>query len=304
MPCYNEAERISSAVQSVFEQTFQDIELIVVDDGSKDDSLQVLDHLASQYPGLQYFSQENRGAGPARNHGLRKATGEYIAFLDADDSWHPGCLEMLYTTLSRNPDAALTYCGWQNLGVAENRGKPFIPPDYESPDKIEIMLRGCRWPIHAALTRKAAIDAIGGFDEQWSSSMDYNLWLHIASFHKIVLTPEVLAYYHHHEGEQITKNRLRIAINHTRIQQHFLDTHPEVVQQLGKTRVRQILMDELLHRAYTSYWDRDLEAAHVLFRKVLGSRLFRIKDLKYALPALLPLSLYRQLVRGLERQTS
>jgi len=304
MPCYNEAKRISGAVQSVFEQTFRDLELIVVDDGSRDDSLQVIAALAKRYPRLKYFSQENRGPGPARNLGLRQASGEYIAFLDADDAWHPQCLERLHATLSRHPDAALTYCGWQNLGVPENRGKPFIPPDYERPDKIEVMLRGCRWPIHAALTRKASIDAIGGFDEQWSTSMDYDLWLNLASFHEIVLTPEVLAYYHHHEGEQITKNRLRIAINHTRIQQHFLDAHPEVIEHLGKGRVRRILMDELLQRAYVSYWDRDLDTAHVLFRKMLGARFFGFKDLKYALPALLPLPIYRRLVRALERQTA
>lgn len=304
MPCYNEAERIAGAVKSVFEQTFKDLELIVVDDGSKDDSLKVLSTLSKQYPRLQYFSQENRGAGPARNHGLRQAAGEYIAFLDADDSWDPHCLEKLHATLSQHRDAALTYCGWQNLGEpGGGRGKPFIPPDYETPNKIETMLRSCRWPIHAALTRKSAVEAAGGFDEQWSTSEDYNLWLHIATFHKIVLTPEVLAYYHHHEGEQLTKNHLRIAINHTRVQESFLDAHPEIVQQLGRNKVRQVLMGELLRYAYMSYWERDLDAAHLLFRKALRRRYFHLKDLKYAMPALLPLPLYRRLVHGLERQS-
>jgi len=218
MPCYNESSRIAEGVHSVFNQTFTSLELIVVDDGSKDDSLEVLEVLSSKYDGLRFISQPNKGAGPARNRGLKEARGQYIAFLDADDTWHPECLEKLHDRLESSPDAALVYCGWQNKGLSENKCKPFVPPDYEQADKVEILLRGCRWPIHAALTRRSAIEAAGGFNEAWTSCMDYDLWLHIASFDKIVRVPEVLAYYHHHAGEQITKNRLRIAQNHSRIQ--------------------------------------------------------------------------------------
>ncbi|HHH38465.1 MAG TPA: glycosyltransferase, partial [Sedimenticola sp.] len=209
MPCYNEAERIGEAVASVFRQTFRSLELIVVDDGSSDNSLQVLYGLQAKHGRLQVFSQPNRGAGPARNMGLQHARGEYIAFLDADDAWHPACLEKLHARLAATPDAALVYCGWQNIGLPADQGRPFIPPEYEGPDKVETLLRGCRWPIHAALTRREAITRSGGFDEQWSSCMDYDLWLRIAAFERIVRLPEVLAYYHHHGGEQITKNRLR-----------------------------------------------------------------------------------------------
>ena len=297
MPCYNEAARLPGSIGSIHRQTFDDFELIVVDDGSPDDSLKVLTQLAEKYPFLRFFSQENRGAGPARNRGLREARGEYIAFLDADDSWHPECLAKLHGKLSSTPDAVIAYCGWQNVGLPENRCKPFIPPDYENEEKIETLLRGCRWPIHAALTRHSAIRDAGGFDEQWSSCMDYDLWLRIASFGKIVRVPQVLAYYHHHEGEQITKNRVRIAVNHYRIQKKFVLDHPEVAQELGKEKVKEIIEGEHLHRAYVSYWERDLETAHTLFRRVLAHGHYKVKDLKYLVPSLLPYRLYNPLIR-------
>jgi len=301
MPCYNEATRISQSVASVFQQSFTDFELIIVDDGSADNSLDMLAQLSAKYPDLRYFSQTNKGAGPARNRGLTEAKGEYIAFLDADDSWHPDCLLNLYQTLASNPDATIAYGGWQNIGLEENKCKPFIPPDYETPEKTESLLRGCRWPIHAALTRASAIKEINGFDEQWTSCMDYNLWLNIASFNKILLVPQILAYYHHHQGEQITKNRIRIALNHWRIQLKFLHDHPDIAKSLGCKKVKEITDGELLHRGYISYWARDLKTSHTLFRKVLLRGYFKLNDLKYLLPTLLPFRLYQPLILVMEK---
>lgn len=296
MPCYNAGDNIKYSIASVYEQTFKNFELIVVNDGSSDDSLSILTNLSKTYDSLRVIDQSNKGAGPARNTGLQVAQGEFIAFLDADDSWHPDCLLKLHQAFQTMPDAAIAYCGWQNKGLAANRCKPYITPDYENSNKIETFLRGCPWPIHAALTRKSVIDAVNGFNEYWTSCMDYDLWLKIASFHKIILVPEVLAYYHHHEGEQITKNTLRIALNHWQIQNAFLSDNPDVTKRLGPKKIAEITDGELLHRAYVSYWQRDLSTAHALFRKVLSRRYVSRKDLKYLLAALLPLNFYQALI--------
>ena len=85
MPIYNGAEFLEKSIKSVSNQTLKDIELICVDDGSKDNSLDVLNNLSEKYPFVKVFSQENQGSGKARNAGMKKADGEYIAFLDADD---------------------------------------------------------------------------------------------------------------------------------------------------------------------------------------------------------------------------
>jgi len=126
--------------------------------------------------------------------------------------------------------------------------------------------------------------------------MDYDLWLHIASFNRIVRVPEVFAYYHHHAGEQITKNRLRIARNHSRIQRHFLNEFPEISKNLGRKKTREIVEGELLNRGYQSYWQRDLATAHSLFRQVLSRLYFSSRDLRYLLPSLLPYHLCETLI--------
>jgi len=296
MPCFNEGVRITQSVDSVFKQTFSDLELIVIDDGSSDNSVEILNDINKTHPALKVLKQDNKGPGPARNYGLREAKGNYIAFLDADDSWHKECLLKLHNKLKASPNAAIVYCGWQNTGLSDSKCKPFVPPNYEQPNKAETMLKGCRWPIHAALTRKTAINEAGGFDEDWGSSEDYGLWLRIATLNRIELVPEVLAYYHHHDGTQITKNKMRVALNQFAVQQKFLKENPAITKQLGEKKIKDIIGSELLHSAYLSYWDRELDTAHSLFRKVLSYRYFKRKDLKYLLPTLLPFGIYKTVI--------
>ncbi|WP_211163133.1 glycosyltransferase family 2 protein [Aromatoleum diolicum] len=214
MPCYNAAQHLSRSVGSVLAQTAGNWELVIVDDGSRDDSWGELQRLARAEPRIRIFRQANAGAAAARNHALREARGDYIAFLDADDTWHPEFLESMQAALHNASGRGLAYCGWQSLGLGGGRDAPFVPPDYEDGNKAEALLGGCRWPIHAALVPAPAIRAAGGFDESLSSCMDYDLWLRLGTIHRLIRVPRVLAYYHHHGGEQITKNRARIALNH------------------------------------------------------------------------------------------
>ncbi|MBW2661430.1 MAG: glycosyltransferase [Deltaproteobacteria bacterium] len=296
MPCFNAAPYLTKSLSSALGQTFKEIELIVVDDGSTDSSLQVLEGIRD--PRLKIISQPNRGVCAARNRGLSEALGEHIAFLDADDAWHRECLTKLYAALRSHPGSVLAYCGWQNVGIEGRRGEPFVPPDYERLDKAEIFLGGCRWPVHAALTRRSAIEQAGGFDERFPTSEDYYLWLKIATRHPIVLVPEVLAYYHFHEGCQATRDRLRTAFNHLLVQQEFLREQPGIIRELGHSRIRELTYGELLKRGYICYWDRDLAASRKIFRQLIKAGYGSLKDWKYMLPALLPSGLHRALIRS------
>lgn len=297
MPCYNSAHIIEKTVATLYQQTCKNFELIVVDDGSSDNSLDILQKLATQYQSLQIVSQQNKGPGPARNSGLKAATAEFIAFLDSDDSWHPEFLSKLHQKLMENPDCVLAYCGWQNLGLSTEQCQPYIPPDYQENDKFAVLLRSCPWPIHAALTRKSAIDQVKGFNENWLTAEDFDMWVRIAMFANIVRVPEVLAYYHHQQGEQISRNRLRAILNHWGVQKGLLHDFPEISQTLGKSKTDLLTKGQLLQRAYEFYWKNDLENARHLFRKSLGIGYFGLKDLKYILPSLLPLALYQSLVK-------
>lgn len=300
MPCYNGAENITASVRSVLDQSYPQLELIVVDDGSQDNSLELLQQLAREDQRLRVYQQQNSGAGPARNHALRKARGSWIAFLDADDYWDPDCLQKLHAAAVA-AGADMAYCGWQNVGLSGGQGEPFVPPDYARTDRAELLLGGNRWPIHGILSRREVIDSVDGFDERWTSCMDYDLWLHTAPFHAVVRVPEVLAFYRHHGGVQITGNRVRVALNHWRVQQKFLHAHPEISSRLGKKRIRELTYGYLLGRGYRCYWNRDLKAARPIFRKVMAGGYGTLRDWKYMLPSLLPMPLHRALIAVLGR---
>ena len=195
MPSYNAASFVEEAVNCVMNQTYADVELIVIDDGSSDSSVEILQQLVNQYSSrITLLFQGHMGPYPARNLGIKQAQGEYIAFLDADDYWSPDALEKLVTAINEN-QADIAYCGWQNVGDSAPGTKPHIPPDYGRMDTAAEFLRSCPWPIHAAVVRRDAIDAVKGFSERCFSAMDYDLWLRLyAHTQKIVLVPEVMAF--------------------------------------------------------------------------------------------------------------
>lgn len=301
MPCYNAAAHLAQSVASIQAQTRSSWELLIVDDGSTDTSWQEMQRLAATDARIRIFQQTNAGAAAARNRILPEARAPYTAFLDADDTWHPEFLETMEAALDSHPEAGIAYCGWQNRGLGGERDTPFVPPDYENADKIESLLGGCRWPIHAALVRTPYLHDIGLFDGALSSCADYDLWLRMGSVYGLVRVPRVLAYYHHHGGGQITSNRARIALNHWRAQQKYLRANPTVVQKLGPARIRDLTDGELLRRGYESYWRRNLPAARTIFRAVMARGYGKLRDWKYMLPALLPETLHRTLIRLIER---
>ena len=295
MPCYNAEEFLEASIQSVIAQTHSNFELVIVDDGSSDSSVNILKRLSATDDRIKFFCQANKGAGPARNHGLREAKGQYIAFLDSDDYWNETFIETLLKALIAT-EADLAYCGWQNVGISSKQSPPYIPPDYSLTDKVSEFLMTCPWPIHAALTKKSAIDSVGQFDETLTSCMDYDLWLKIGTRFNITLVPTVLSYYRHHSNEQITKNAIRIATNHFTVQNNYLTNNPNLAKTLGKIKSRELTIGGLLKNAYIAYWQRDLHSARHLFRLVMRHRYGSAKDWLYMLPSLLPYWLHLKLL--------
>ncbi len=280
MPCFNKETSIAHSIESALQQDYRKLELIVIDDGSTDDSVKVVRTFSD--PRLRLLEQNNTGVCQARNNGLAMAQGDFIAFLDADDTWDIGCLSRLHAALSDHPDVVIAYCGWQNVGLPGTRGKPFIPPDYENDKKIEQLFENCRWPIHACLTRRFAIVEAEGFDIRFKQSEDYLLWLKIAAKYSIVRVPEVLAYYHHNgDSVQATANVLEAAFMH-------LDTQLAIVEELEDffrfattKELKQIAYTELLRRAYDCYWRRDLNPAKRMFWRAIKDGYGSFNEYKY-----------------------
>jgi glycosyltransferase involved in cell wall biosynthesis len=295
IPSYNSGRFLRQAIDSALAQTYPHVEVIVVDDGSTDDTPEIIRSYSGRVHGV---TQANAGLAAARNSGIRAGRGAHFAFLDADDWWAPAFAARMVEAL-RLGNAGIAYCGWQNVGLLGARGEPFVPPDYErDPDKLVRLLEGVRWPVHAAMVRRDVVESVGGFDSARPACEDFAFWIRTATRFPLVRVPEVLAFYRHH-AEQMTKNRASIARNFWEVQREFLARHPDVVAAIGKERARKLTDGELLRRGYEQYWARDFEAARATFRMVMRTGYGSPKDWLYMLPSVLPLALHRALVRTL-----
>lgn len=117
IPFYNNKQWLSEAIESVYSQTYSNYEVILVNDGSKEE----ISDLLSAFPTIKYFHQNNSGAGSARNKGIEAATGKYIAFLDSDDLWLPNKLSIQVDYMENNPDIVWSHCSYETFGYGESK---------------------------------------------------------------------------------------------------------------------------------------------------------------------------------------
>jgi len=303
MPCFNAAPYLAEAVGSALGQSYRNVEVVLVDDGSNDGSAEIAVTLEAGHPEQIVLGYTHRmGPYPARNQALRLIHGEFVAFLDADDWWDATALEKLHTALTV-ANADIAYCGWQNVGegiVSE----PYIPPEYERADSVAHFVRTCPWPIHGALVRRTLVEKLGGFSERRFSSMDYDFWLRaLAMTRKIVRVPEVLAYYRWHGQGQVSAVKWRQVLDAHTAQKDFIKSNPDLVAHLPAERLHDLTDGQVLRQAYRAFWKRDLLSAHKLFRHAWSSRAYKLRDLRHVLTArVLPLPLYRSLVEFIDHR--
>ena len=188
IPTYNRAGVILRAVDSVLSQTFQDFELIVVDDGSTDQTLEVL---APYQKRLTLIKIPHQGVSAARNQGLASARGELIAFLDSDDYWLPEKLAVQTDFFLDHPQALVcqTQEIWIRNGLRVNPGKKHAKP---SGDIFLRSLELCLVSPSAVMIKKAVFNRIGAFDETLPACEDYDLWLRISAQHPVYLINQPL----------------------------------------------------------------------------------------------------------------
>ncbi len=305
MPCFNAAPYVAEAIDSVLGQTYPQVELVVVDDGSTDGSTEILQHLAAAHPERISLTYQNRG-GPnaARNLGLAHAHGSCIAFLDADDTWHPDALRLMHDALTTS-NADLAYCSWQTIGIASTDPHPKIPPVFEPDEAIRYFMEHSAWPINSVLIRRHLIDDMRGFSERAPTAMDLDLWLNILAHQpRLVRVPEVLAQYRRYPRGNAHIPHWRQVFDTVAVRQDFARRHPECVAYLTPNRLREQLYDPLLREAYRCHWRNDTESARRLFRRALRKADWKVADLKHLFASLLPAPLYRNLVNCVTHRNS
>jgi GT2 family glycosyltransferase len=177
MPAFNAARYLGAAVESVLRQTFGDLELLIVDDGSSDRTVDVARGFADRDPRVRVLQQQNAGPGPARNAGFRAATGRLFAFLDSDDEWDDTFLAEHVAILDARPDVDVL------IGNARIRGgprhnQPARPVhDDGQPLTLATMLGDERAFFIMTVFRRTVIDAVGGFDPALFTNEEYDMWM-------------------------------------------------------------------------------------------------------------------------------
>lgn len=209
-PAWNAAEFLRETIDSVRAQTFTDWELVLVDDGSTDDTVAIVESYRALDPRVRLVRQPNSGPSTARNHGMRVAVGEFFAFLDSDDTWHPTFLEAQLAVFAQHPETWLvTGNGYHRGGPLNGRPARPITDGYPVLPTMELITDECAVFIMTVF-RRAVYDSIGGFDEtQWHSE-DYDFWLRaaIAGF-TVRRNPQPLGNYRV-RGDSLSRNRSRM----------------------------------------------------------------------------------------------
>ncbi len=183
IPTYNRGWTVKAAIDSVCVQTFRDFEIIVVDDGSSDDSAQILQTYG---PDIKVIRQANAGVSAARNTGVRAARGKWVAFLDSDDHWMPDKLRVQVEFFEACPEAVI--CQTEEIWI--RNGKRVNPKKvHQKPSGwiFQASLALCLVSPSAVMLRRSLFNEIGEFDETLPACEDYDLWLRVGSRYPIYL---------------------------------------------------------------------------------------------------------------------
>jgi len=214
IPAYNAAKYLAESVASVLAQTYGPFEILVCDDGSTDGTAEVAKNFG---PPVRYFRQENKGPAAARNLGLRNAAGKYIAFLDADDLWHPRKLELQIALMEAVPDVSL--CGtskkpFKDGTVVTWDKAPEAPRPVRIPGRTLIVNN--RFNTSTVIARASAVRETGEFDEEIFGPEDWDYWRRLTREHDGMHLEFASVAYRELPGS-VSSNAARMFENHLKV---------------------------------------------------------------------------------------
>ncbi len=205
---YNCAAFVGEAIRSACEQTYDDFEVIAVDDGSTDETPEVLEELSRSWPRVRWIRAEHRGLAAARNRAIREMHGEWIALLDADDIWFPEKLRRCMDFLEAHPGLSIVYSPMAPVGIdgapLEGHTKPC-----RSGWITEALFHSIFVHDPAVVFHKRVIETCGGFDEPLPVCVGHEFWLRVSTRFEFGLIEEALAYRRWHEGSVTRSDRAR-----------------------------------------------------------------------------------------------
>lgn len=197
IPSYNGGKYLPETLDSVLKQTYTDYEIIIVDDGSSDDTKDVVERYRKKFPEkIKYIYQKNAGPASARNNGIRNSSGEFIAFVDCDDVWVSEKLQVQVDYLRKHPQCGFVFSDVFALDKDGRIGKTMMRFKHPESGKIFYSLLKENFVLTLTLvTRRKCIEKVNGFCEDLLSSEDHHCWLKMANFYDGVYINLPLAFY-------------------------------------------------------------------------------------------------------------
>jgi glycosyltransferase involved in cell wall biosynthesis len=197
IPCFNQARFLRQAIESVLAQTHSPIEIVVVDDGSTDDTVGV----ARAYPSVRCVSQRNQGQGAARNQGLHHISGDHVVFLDSDDRLLPNAVQIGLDCFSNHPRSAFIAGRCVGIGPDGVQRATVHEPVVEQNHYHALLRNNYIWTPGTVMFRTEVVRRMGGFKTSVSGAEDYDLYLRIAAIHRIWCHDEVVVEYREHDNK-------------------------------------------------------------------------------------------------------
>lgn len=280
IPAYNSEKTIQKTIESILNQTFTDFELIIINDGSQDYTLDIVSRFHD--PRIKVFSYENAGGNVSRNRGLKQALGEFVSFLDADDLWTPDKLRDQLQALQENTDAQVAY-SWTDY-INEN-GEIFLSGTHITADGDvyeKLLVNNFLENGSNPLIRKEALLQLGGFDESLEAAQDWDMWLRLAAQYSFVAVPKVQILYRV-SNNSLSSNLVRQEKFCLQVFQRAYQARPLInknVFNLSLTNLYKYLTCKALQKPYSRA--KGIAAARFIWKKFIYDSL-RFKRIAFTL---------------------
>lgn len=224
IPTHNRSDLLERAVMSVLNQTYKELEVIVVSDGSTDNTDEIIDKLKAKDSRIKSLSYKPaQGANVARNKGIELADSEYVAFLDDDDEWYKDKLEKQMNIIQASPEIGLVYTGVCAYYVNEKE-KYYSLGKSEGDLSQAILRRNVIGTTSTVLAKRDLVIEVGGFDNELPAAQDYDLWIRLCQITKVGVVKEAkILYYNYTNKKQISSNIERYEEARRQINEKYKD---------------------------------------------------------------------------------
>lgn len=259
MPLYNKAAYVKKAIRSVLEQTYLHYELIVVNDGSKDNSAIIAEELLKDIPNARLINQENAGVAVARNNGVTEAIGDYICFLDADDWWDVSFLQEMQQFIKDYPEAGIWGTNYWYVKKGKTHIAVLCETGYINYPKLYADTSVMPLTSISVCIKKDIFNELGGFPKGIKLGEDFMLWSKIALHHKVAFLNKPIAYYNNDIPASLRATRnLHAPEYHMLFKMQYLEdaVENEKIALENKADWKQLL-DKLRVNGFLEYWMSD-----------------------------------------------